>query len=379
MNCEPHSSMLLFAEPTTLLLLGVPILGLLLVGLISLIANPRTRIAGIVLLAVFVGVPLLLLPVAAVFWVGISAPVPERAAIRPNQPMRQESWPSSSFDSDRTSKDPSPAAPQVLPTPPAAQPTAEASAPAPEEKQPIDKALTAESARLIDALSRILAKTIIEDHKAWEDLAAKTTKQMAQPAEQETPTASAEVKPAEAPAAVEANLPPKPSWVDRPLHREGNGYMVDAVGEPFATEIECEAALADCVWKKAVCPYVENFLPEASGKVDLPPAVLRNFVVGRWVEKRSIHQGEVQMLHALVQLDPGAQRTIADAYRQTIAVRHLQKFGTYFGAGFLLLAAAWGYLKADSASGGRRRGVLRTAVVLVILSVAAAVAVAMMV
>jgi hypothetical protein len=360
---------------------------------IALLAVPSTRKAGWVLLAVLVGVPLILVPLAAaLFWVRTSRVETASVEMSPRRLLPRDDatvtrqmnergmrpQPVVSNDEyrrvvvDPTNKHVLPEAydSAVYENPP----TAETPAAAAEEKQPLDKALTAESARLIDALSRVLAKTILEDPQAWRNLAAKAEHETAPPAEKVSPPAEAPAASRPATTVIAPELPEKPAWVDRPLHREGSDYYVDAVGDPYATPVECEAALADCVQRKAIDPYVEILMPEALGRVRLPPEVLQSLVVDRWVERRNTSQGEMQILHARVAIDRNAQDMIKAAQRQALVGRRLVPFGVSFGTGFFLLAAVWGYLKIDLATGGKRRGILRTALLAVILSIAAAAA-----
>ena len=153
-------------------LLAIPVLGLLLAALIALIAIPATRKAGWILLALFVGVPLVLIPVAGFFWAAASYPSPsasfDRQAILHDQGIRHEITEKArppGFPSRRDLRLSS----SFPATPPMSPPETPATAPA--EKQPIDKAITAESAAHRYALSKVLAKTIVEDPKAWREIA----------------------------------------------------------------------------------------------------------------------------------------------------------------------------------------------------------------
>jgi hypothetical protein len=82
--------------------------------------------------------------------------------------------------------------------------------------------------------------------------------------------------------------------------------------------------------------------------------------------------GDMQIVHANVRIDAAAQEIIKNACRRSVVDVRLQAFGLYFTAGLLLLAAVWGYLKTDLATGGSRRGILRIAAGIVILSIVAA-------
>jgi hypothetical protein len=149
---------------------------------------------------------------------------------------------------------------------------------------------------------------------------------------------------------------------------------VDVIGDPFLTARDCESELPKFVMKQAVVPYLERTMPDAVGKLGIPAARLKDFVVERWIETRNMQVGEMQIMHAQVRLDAAAQDAIQNAYRRTVSLARVQSFGFYFVGGFLLLASVWGYLKADLAFGGGRRGLLRLTAGIVILSIVAALA-----
>jgi hypothetical protein len=360
-----------------LIALAIPILlfGVLLATVITLLMFPATRKASAVLLALFLGVPLALF--LAFSWYRLAAndmipqPVPQPITF---QDMPAPAGRPITLPPGYTPEAPIPLPPGYTPQPAPAKIQSETPKDLTEEEQPLEKKLTAESARLIDTLGKVLAKTIIENPKAWQELMAKATRQMAQPAEKEEPKAEVQAEKTPSEPLTPAAPPPKPAWVDRPFRQEGNDYLVDAVGDPYETAWECEAALPEVVRKQAIGSYLKIFMPEAIGKVCLSPETLKNFVVDRWVETRNIRLGEMQILHANVRLDPGSQNSIKEAYQQAVISGRLQWFGTKFAAGFLLLGTVWGYLKIDLTTGGNHRGILRAAVAIVILSIAAAIA-----
>jgi hypothetical protein len=271
-----------------------------------------------------------------------------------------------------TSNNTAPEAPPAETASPAPQkPAPEAPKTSSEAEQPIDKTLTAESSRLIDGLSKLLAKTILENPKTWQDLADKAAEQSKTATGKNALVAE---MPAESKPAAATPLAQKPDWADQPFRKVGTDYLVDVVGEPFVTAREGEIALPDLVLKEAVVPFLERFMPEAIGKVRIPPESLKAFVVERWVETRNMQLGDMQIVHANVRIDSAAQEIIKNACRRSVVDVRLQSFGIYFTAGLLLLAAVWGYLKTDLATGGSRRGILRIAAGIVILSIVAAMA-----
>jgi hypothetical protein len=295
------------------------------------------------------------------------APPPNNTA--PEAPPAETASPAPPNDNIDHSVNASDSPPAETASPAPQKPAPEAPKTSPEAEQPIDKTLTAESSRLIDGLSKLLAKTILENPKTWQDLADKAAEQS------KTATgknALAAEMPAESKPAAATPLAQKPDWADQPFRKVGTDYLVDAVGEPFVTAREGEIALPDLVLKEAVVPFLERFMPEAIGKVRIPPELLRAFVVERWVETRNMQLGDMQIVHANVRIDAAAQEIIKNACRRSVVDVRLQAFGLYFTAGLLLLAAVWGYLKTDLATGGSRRGILRIAAGIVILSIVAA-------
>jgi hypothetical protein len=395
-----------------LIAMGILVLvcGALLAAVITLIAIPATRKAGWILFALLVGVPLLLLPLAGWIFLERSGPAPERVLLPRDDPrvMRQVKQ-QASWLGPETARDAvvqtAPATPPIIPsTPPQSQPwdedtlingfyisidppsnsspaqhPTETPATAPVEKQPLDKALTAESARLIDALSKVLAKTILENPKTWQDLAAKA-RQMDKPVEKEGAVAETT---AEKQPAAETPPPrlPKPDWVGRQawFKADDTHYERDVEVDPFPTLVECENRLPAAL-QKAVDEYVELAYIYDKSQIVVPVKEME-----RYEEWRHTSQGDMLTLHVLARID---RNEVAKAYQQAqvfqaeldkkfVAEKRLERFGEYFAAGFLLLAAVWGYLKIDLATGGARRGILRAAVSVVILSIAAAVAIAL--
>jgi hypothetical protein len=359
--------------------MAVPLLFVvvLLAVVISLIVVPSTRKVGWIILAVLVGMPLVLIPIAGFFWLKTSRF--ETANFGPppmvnGRTVQGESWqkPNAEIPVSETVPTPQPIVPSSL------EKSAASSSPAnvftPAEKQPIDKALTAESAKLIEALSKVLAKTIVEDHKTWEDLAAKITQQMPQLVEKEGTVVEATAEKQTPPSK------PKPDWVGRQswFGTADTHYERDIEVDPMPTLVESEAKLS-AAYQKAIDEYVELAYTDALTKVTMPL-----HEVGRYEEWRHTSLGDMLTLHVLAKIDRNeiagayqkAQAERAELEKKANAEKRLWRFGECFAGGFLLLAAIWGYLKIDLASGGRRRGILRSATLVVILSIVAAVAIA---
>jgi hypothetical protein len=360
------------ANWVAMFVIGIPALLIIfmLIASIVMIFIPSLRKAGLVLLGIFLVLPVILF--FGFFWIRLGKP---RTVTYNPPPQAIDAIPVRDQPShlippqmlyDEFVQQPQAVA-EKAPLPP--KNAAEASE-NPEEDQTIDKKLTAETVRYIDGLSKVLAKAILENPKTLQDLASKLAEQN-NTAEKDNPPVekASKNKPAEA-----ITLPPKPDWINQPFRKVNNDYIVDVIGDPFLTARDCESELPKFVMKQAVVPYLERTMPDAVGKLAVPAATLKNFVVDRWVETRNMQVGEMQIMHANVRLDAAAQDAIQDAYRRTVSLARVQSFGFYFAGGFLLLASVWGYLKADLAFGGSRRGSLRIAAGFVILSIVAALA-----
>ena len=180
---------------------------------------------------------------------------------------------------------------------------------------------------------------------------------------------------------------PNPAWVGKSWHSTGDGvvYERDVEVDPYPSRLEAETKLPDAV-QKAIDEFVEIAFADSQVKVKLPQDQLRELVKDEFEEWRTISSGNILTLHAHIRvnktdLEPAYRRAwteLAEVQRKQIAEWRLWHFGPYFLGGFLFLTTVWGYLKVDSATGGRRRGTLRVAAAVAILSIAAAAALAVM-
>jgi hypothetical protein len=104
-------------------------------------------------------------------------------------------------------------------------------------------------------------------------------------------------------------------------------------------------------------PYVT-----ASGRTNLIEQPLYAETVGTGV-------GEMQQLHALVELGDNARAQIREAWRQTLVPRRVRWAACGFGAVLATVGVLLAALRFDLASGGKHRGRLRWATALTILLV----------
>ncbi len=184
--------------------------------------------------------------------------------------------------------------------------------------------------------------------------------------------ASADSPPALAPAAVPARK--SPAWIDEPSRFLGDTYQTTIVIGPYTTREECNAELPGEL-QKALNRYVETCMGQPAGgrPVALPYEFLRQEVVkGEYAEIRPSSVGPMTRLYVLLQFDRKIRdRIVAEGQRNTVAGR-LWVAGSCLAAMLWLLAVMYGYLRVDLKTGGAYRGRLRFAAVLAILGPVAA-------
>jgi hypothetical protein len=369
------------------LLLTFPLLGIGIVLAIGLIAVPSFRKTGVTLLAFFIGIPLVLVCLLAVFW-GFRSYAATRSPTKLDKPKEMSRMEGPEFQDSPSISVESPSASQAtieanppLKETPAERETRQAVLPEAsehkEEPRSLDKAVTAESSRLVDLLSKALAKMIIEDPKAWKDLLAKAANFNDPPAEKEAdPTDSA----SKTPTPIETHLPnrpPKPDWVGKGWHLANNDteYECDVEVYPFSNRVTADSKLAEAV-QKAIDKLIEDFYDNHRVQVKYSPEELSKIIGEKYEEWRTVSMGNVLSLHAKVTIKKkdidlkyeNAQADYENNQRKSLVRSRLWRSGGYFGVAMLLMASVWGYLKIDLAAGGKHRAILRTALVLVILS-----------
>ena len=181
-------------------------------------------------------------------------------------------------------------------------------------------------------------------------------------------------KPAEAPA---APLPPakkRPAWVDEPAHMLGDTYQTTIVVGPYATPQECDDELPGEL-HKALHRYIETYVgrPAAAQPVTLPDDFLRDEVVkSKWEEVVPSSVGPMKQLYVLLQFDRKVKSRIMDECQRSVIAGRLWMAGSGLAVILWLLAVMYGYLRIDLKTGGAYRGRLRFAAVLAILGPVAA-------
>ena len=184
--------------------------------------------------------------------------------------------------------------------------------------------------------------------------------------------ANADSSPTLAPAAVPAKK--SPAWIDEPSRLLGDTYQTTLVIGPYTTREECNAELPGEL-QKALNRYVETCMGQPAGwrPVALPYEFLRQEVVkGEYAEIRPSSVGPMTRLYLLLQFDRKIRdRIVAEGRRNTVAGR-LWVGGSCLAGMLWLLAVIYGYLRVDLKTGGAYRGRLRFAAVLAILGPVAA-------
>lgn len=169
----------------------------------------------------------------------------------------------------------------------------------------------------------------------------------------------------------EPSSSPRPAWVDREPHLVDGIYQMPISIGPYLTLDECQSKLPEEL-QKAVGEYVRRHLgPQASQRVRLPLDYIEGHLVqAQWEERKQFSVGPMMRLHVLLGFDRQASERIREEWTRLVVQNRIGGLSFLGTALLLLLATVYGYLKADLATEGRYRGRLRlaagTAVVLLI-------------
>jgi len=172
---------------------------------------------------------------------------------------------------------------------------------------------------------------------------------------------------------------PRPAWVDQePQLVKGVYQMTISIG-PYLTLDECQSKLPEEL-QKAVGEYVGRHLgAKASQRVRLPLDYIEEHLVqARLEERKQFSVGPMMRLHVLLGFDRMASERIREEWRRLVVQDRISILGFLGSVLFLFLTTIYVYLKADLATEGRYRGRLRlaagTAVVLLIVLIVAVIA-----
>lgn len=310
----------------TVMILGLLVAGV--VGLISLIVNPKTRAVTLGLLAV-AAVPVVLVLLLAGLWVslrGSSEPATVATVVYPEPEIRIHNEPG------------------VKPLPEFV-----------EEEQAAQDPIAVEVQRKESKANSVLRSVV----KALLTAMAQNKGNKAVVTEPEK---------AELPAAADTSdlpaRPDRPEWVEAEAgkNEHGNYQMPIWVG-PYSTRSECDAKLPEQLQSKVdeyVDQYLETFGPGARGRVRMGLAYIQEHIVkDEYEEWKDYSVGRMLKLHVLLQFDRQVNELIRDRWNQTIIARRLWGLGAVSAAVLLLLSTIYAYLRIDLATEGRYRGRLR--------------------
>jgi hypothetical protein len=350
------------AAPVAIIVIVLFLL-LLAVG-IALIFNKSTRIAGVILLAVILLPIILGLPVF--FFVRVSAPaaMPYRT-----ETARQIGNYPEPLPKPRIVIPP----PIPAPEPPAVEPVVPP-APSPAAQKEINEVVAAETARYINVISDLVARTIAKDRKQSETPVPVEKMPSAEAAATSAPEGPVRVPPPEAKSFPERPEEKRPDWIGTAPRLKGDVYQIYVQDGPYADRQECDARKPEAL-QQALDRYVAICLGEAwRGKIRLPEEKLLHLKTEEYEETQPSSVGLMTNLHLLVKFDPGFKDRVLGEAKHEVTVRaRLHQAGAALAGTWLALGVVWGYLRLDLRSGGKHRGRLRLAAALMFSALAAAV------
>jgi hypothetical protein len=359
-----------------------------LVGVVLLIANAKTRPIGLVLL-VLCPVVLAGLAVLGFFFVAVervetthngpygqAVPVPpgqrpaidlDTEAVPSTRPMQAQGV---TLPAEKTLQ-PAPIAPPAV-SGPSASPGKE------NEKK-----------TLLKALGNAVRNAVLHDSKPEAGKAGSAgSGTPAKPADARKPAAKplpvkveaeSDARPAQ--PAVGTAKPPvvqvkpagaRPAWVDQPPRVANGGYeMVVTVG-PWRNRSECDASMGEEL-ETAVRRFTASHLgvdEREAARVHLQREWIRSKIVKEeyfeTIHSEAIASAygsekplQMVQLHALLRFDREARDEIDRKWSAIVAERRLWGAGGGLAGVLVLLSLAWGYLRADIATGGAYRWRLR--------------------
>ncbi|MBN2477424.1 MAG: hypothetical protein JXB62_22655 [Pirellulales bacterium] len=174
----------------------------------------------------------------------------------------------------------------------------------------------------------------------------------------------------------------RPAWIDGKPQRTADGYQITVTVGPYTTLSECERALPAAL-QSAAAEYIEIVLgPRAARRVQLPTEYLRDRIMrDTWEETVEIaldpdlvvlgpdETNRMICLHHRLLFDSSAKREVERLWDEEMVAGRLWYTGTGVVSVLVLLSVLLGVLKIDEATQGAYRGRLGTAGVAVALGV----------
>lgn len=164
----------------------------------------------------------------------------------------------------------------------------------------------------------------------------------------------------------------RPAWVERKPYKEGSVYYWPVAADPRPDADQAELEALPEALQGAVADYISQKLrlgSLATRQVHLDPTYVRDQLVGEdvWVEPRNSPVGEFFRVHALVKFDREANTLIRETWDQERLQGRIWSAGGFLAMVLFFLSLVYCYLKIDQVTDGSRRRLLRFAAILVIL------------
>ena len=344
-------------------LLAPVLIGMLLLGgialIVSLLANPRTRAVGVVLVAC--GAMVVVLGGLSMFvLVGRREIAREEALTQAAESRR--------IEADGLPQQGAPAKPALQPaskTVAPVKPTAAVPEPEPEKASGVLPAIGSSLAKAASETGVARASRSVQESPSV--LAASLRALFKAVAKERT-----------RPGSGTAEAPKPPAWVDAEPGMVGGAYQMTAEVTGLTPQ-QCDEAQPEEL-EKCAAIYVEHQLgPGAPKSIRLSPEFLQEHVVSDvWEETVTVDYGgdtgrkPTILRHVLLKFGPGANQEVQKLSRLATIHHRLRLAGYGLAALLAALGLAFAYLKINLATGGHYRGRLRAAAIAVILAAIAA-------
>ena len=180
--------------------------------------------------------------------------------------------------------------------------------------------------------------------------------------------------PPAAKAAETSNTKEPPDWVTAGQRKDGDLYKWPVTVQAWPTLRECQGELPEVLDRAVsqYAEKKLKLVPWAARRVRLPrDYVLGELLTAQWHKPVAVSSETWVELHALLEFDAEANSRILQQRQQAIITGRLWGVGAVVAAVLLLLSTLFAYLKIDLATCGSYRGRLRFAAATVILAVTA--------
>ncbi|MEE8450705.1 MAG: hypothetical protein V3R99_02290, partial [Thermoguttaceae bacterium] len=290
-----------------------------LVGMVLLLVYPKTRVVGVVLLAI--GLMTVLLGGGLLFsykMVRQSEQQQQRAAMDRVQAVME-------MQRARRALDEGPVEEIIIEDDVRPETTGEATV---AEEEAVAEVASDEDMALTATADSDTAKT---DATGTDTTEADTTESDTPPDEPDVSSTEPEE-----PAAAEQ----RPAWVDAPPGRVDDVYQMAVSVGPYISRLECDAKLPDAL-SEAVQQYASTTIgPKAVGRISLPADFLtEQLVAEQWQEAVQTSFGPMVQLHVLARFDANVKQDVESAWKQAVITERvwLAGIGMSFVLGFLAI------------------------------------------